>query len=334
MRVLPPKGLDMTINIGHKTTNNGLCQTASAGVPGERMRAAVWVFGAAPAPHSRASHAVDVSRDDQRERRPRVLIAVPIARQTHARAGARPLSRKPNAANARQPAPGIRNNAGRRVRILGDQVETREIVGVIAIVKHVNLNEEPRAAMYVPLAQYPPPDVNIAVRTAGPLHLGTEIQDTVRSLERDEAISAVRPMEEILAASVAQPRFSAMLLAIFAVLALLLAAVGIYGLVAYTASQRTREIGIRIALGAARHDILGMVLADGLWLVLAGTAIGLIIALAFTRLLRGMLFGVHATDPVTFAGVTGLLLCASLAACWVPARRATRVDPIVALRQE
>jgi putative ABC transport system permease protein len=226
------------------------------------------------------------------------------------------------------------NPMGRRLRIVGDQIEAREIVGVIATVKHVNLNEEPRAAMYVPLAQYPPPDLNIAIRTAGPLHLGTEIQDTVRSLERDEAISAVRPMEEVLATSVAQPRFSALLLSVFAALALLLAAVGVYGLVAYTANQRTREIGIRIALGAARHNILGMVLADGLWLVLAGTAIGLTIALVFTRLLRGMLFGVNATDPVTFAVVSALLLCVSLAACWVPARRATRVNPIIALRHE
>jgi putative ABC transport system permease protein len=229
---------------------------------------------------------------------------------------------------------GGQNPMGRRLRIVGDQIEAREIVGVIATVKHGNLNEEPRAAMYVPLAQYPPPDLNIAIRTAGPLHLGTEIQDTVRSLERDEAISAVRPMEEVLATSVAQPRFSALLLSVFAALALLLAAVGVYGLVAYTANQRTREIGIRIALGAAPHDILGMVLAGGLWLVLAGTAIGLTIALVFTRLLRGMLFGVNATDPVTFAVVSALLLCVSLAACWVPARRATRVNPIIALRHE
>jgi len=141
-------------------------------------------------------------------------------------------------------------------------------------------------------------------------------------------------MEEILATSLAQPRFSATLLGVFAVLALLLAAVGLYGLVAYTASQRTREIGIRIALGAASHDILGMVLAGGLWLVLAGTATGLTIALALTRLLRGLLFGVSTTDPVTFAVVTALLLCVSLAACLSPARRATRVNPIVALRHE
>jgi putative ABC transport system permease protein len=226
------------------------------------------------------------------------------------------------------------NPIGRRLRITSDLADTREIVGVIATVKHGSLNEEPRAAMYVPLAQYSPPDLAVVVRTSGTQRSAAAIQATLKSLERLEAISPVRPMSAVLAMSVARPRLSAMLLGVFAAAALLLAGVGIYGLVAYTASQRTCEIGIRIALGAGHHDVLGMVLAGGLRLSLAGTAVGLATALTFSRLLRGMLFGVSATDPVTVALVTLLLLGVSLAACWVPARRAMRVDPIVALRHE
>jgi putative ABC transport system permease protein len=227
-----------------------------------------------------------------------------------------------------------KNPIGQRVKILGDSAATREIVGVVGTLKHGELNEMPRSAMYVPLAQYPPPDMNLVVRTAAPLQLAAAIQETVSSLDKDEAISVVRSMDDVVGASVAQPRFSAQLLGLFATMALVLAAVGIYGLIAYTVSQRTHEIGIRMALGATRGDVSRMVLAHGLRLALAGAAIGLAGALALTRLLRGMLFGVSATDPFTFAAVTALLLGVALIACWIPARRAMRVDPMIALRYE
>jgi putative ABC transport system permease protein len=227
-----------------------------------------------------------------------------------------------------------KNPVGQHLNILEDPAKSREIVGIVGTIKHGELNEGPRAAMYVPLPQFPPPDLNLVVRTAAPLQLAAAIQDMVISLDKDEAISVVRSMDDVVAASVSQPRFSAQLLGLFATLALILAAVGIYGLIAYTVSQRTHEIGIRMALGATRADVLRMVLARGLRLALAGTAIGLVGALALTRLLRGMLFGVSATDPVTFAAVTALLIGVSLAACLVPARRAMRVDPMIALRYE
>jgi putative ABC transport system permease protein len=230
---------------------------------------------------------------------------------------------------------GGKNPIGHRVQIVGDEFKAREIVGIVGTIKHGMLDESPRAAMYVPLAQSPPPDMNIVVRTAGnPLLLASGLNDAVHSMDKDQAVSAVRSMDGIVSASVAQPRFSSELLGLFAVLALILAAVGLYGLIAYTVTQRTHEIGIRMALGAAPADIRRMVLSRGLRLSLAGTAIGVVGAVALTRLMRDLLYGVTATDPATFIGVTALLTIVALAASYLPARRAMRVDPIIALRYE
>jgi putative ABC transport system permease protein len=230
---------------------------------------------------------------------------------------------------------GGKNPIGHRVQIAGDEIKAREIVGIVGTIKHGMLDESPRAAMYVPLAQSHPPDMNVVVRTAGnPLLLAAGLSDAVHSLDKDQAVSAVRSMDDIVSASVAQPRFSSELLGLFAVLALLLAAVGLYGLIAYTVTQRTHEIGIRMALGADPGDIRRMVLARGMRLALAGAAIGIVGALALTRLMRDLLYGVTATDPVTFIGVTAMLTIVALAASYMPARRAMRVDPIVALRYE
>jgi putative ABC transport system permease protein len=230
---------------------------------------------------------------------------------------------------------GGKNPIGHRVQIAGDEIKVREIVGIVGTIKHGMLDESPRAAMYVPLAQSHPPDMNIVVRTAGnPLLLATGLSDAVHSMDKDQAVSAVRSMDDIVSASVAQPRFSSELLGMFAVLALVLAAVGLYGLIAYTVTQRTHEIGIRMSLGAAPGDIRRMVLARGMRLALAGVAIGVVGALALTRLMRDLLYGVTATDPATFIGVTALLTIVALAASYLPARRAMRVDPIIALRYE
>lgn len=147
-------------------------------------------------------------------------------------------------------------------------------------------------------------------------------------------MAAVRTMDQLLADSVSRSRFTMLLLGIFAAVALVLAAVGIYGLIAYSVTQRTPELGIRMALGAQRRDVLRLVLTHGTRLTLLGVAIGVLAALALSRVLSTLLFGISATDPLTFAGVAGLLSVVALLACFIPARRATRVDPLIALRYE
>jgi putative ABC transport system permease protein len=230
---------------------------------------------------------------------------------------------------------GKNNPNGNHISIIGDSIETREIVGVVETIKHGSLDETPRAAMYILIDQSAPPDMNLVVRSSGnPLQLASAVRDEVRALDPNQAISTIRSMDEIVSGSVAQPRFASQILALFAVLALLLAAVGLYGLIAYTVSQRTHEIGIRMALGAEPRDVLKLVIGQGLKLALAGAAIGIVGALALTRLMQGLLFQVSPTDPVTFIGVTALLTVVALAASYLPARRAMRVDPMIALRYE
>jgi putative ABC transport system permease protein len=228
-----------------------------------------------------------------------------------------------------------KNPVGQRLHVSGDPVKTREVVGVVGTIKHGSLDEMPRAAMYIPVDQYPPPDMNVVVRSSGnPLQLSVALRDQVSALDSNQAISAVRSMDDVVSGSVAQPRFASQILALFAVLALILAAVGLYGLIAYTVAQRTHEIGIRMALGAAPRDVLKLVIGQGLKLASAGAAIGIVGALSLSRLMQGLLFQVSPTDPVTFIGVTALLTIVALAASYIPARRAMRVDPMIALRYE
>jgi putative ABC transport system permease protein len=160
------------------------------------------------------------------------------------------------------------------------------------------------------------------------------VRGQIAALNKDQAVFNVRTMEQIVSESVAPRRFSMLLLAVFAVVALALAVIGIYGMLSYAVAQRTREIGLRMTLGAQRTDVMRLVIGHGMKLAVAGVVAGLIASFALTRTMRNLLFGVSATDPITFASITLLLAVVALLACWLPARRATKVDPMVALRYE
>ena len=235
---------------------------------------------------------------------------------------------------------GSANPIGKRLAFLAPHSSSAftslaTIVGVVGGVNQHGLDVPRPAQMYVPVSQNSYGGVNIVVRTT--MSAGsavTALQRVVTQLDRDLALSGVRTMQDVIASSVSAPRFMAGLLAVFAAFAVLVAAVGLYGLMAYSVSQRTNEIGIRMALGAQRSAVLRLVLHGGMRLALLGACVGLALALALGRFLQSLLFGMRATDPPTLIGVSLLLLLVSLAACYVPARRATRVDPIVALRSD
>jgi predicted permease len=234
---------------------------------------------------------------------------------------------------------------GKTVDIGGDS-HAFEIVGIVGHVKHWGLEEDAKAPvrneMYFSSMQMSGPllpiqmkDISVVVRASGsPAALIAPIRKAIASFDGAAVVYNVQPMDELLASSLAERRFSMTLLAIFAAIALLLAMIGIYGVVSYLAGQRTHEIGVRIALGAQRRDILGIVLGAGGKMALAGIAFGLVASLGLTRFMAAMLFGVSATDPLTYGAVVLIFFAVVLAACWIPARRAMRIDPMVALRYE
>jgi ABC-type antimicrobial peptide transport system permease subunit len=198
---------------------------------------------------------------------------------------------------------------------------------------HQGLEKDPSPAIFRPFDQYPLSGAAFAVRTSGdPLKFVHAVRDQVLALDRDQPISSVQTMEDLIEAEGGQRRVTLMLLGCFAGAALLLAVIGIYGVVAYSVAQRTQEVGIRRALGARDLDILRLVVGHGLALTLAGIALGIGAALALTRILSTLLFRTSAADPATFAGVALLFLAVALAASYIPARRAARLDPTTALR--
>jgi putative ABC transport system permease protein len=212
---------------------------------------------------------------------------------------------------------------------------TGEIVGVVGDVKADGLDSETRPMIYWPYPQFPTIFNSIVVRTEGdPLSVVAAVKSQIWSVDPDQPIPSVGTMDRVVANSVAARRFNMLLLGLFAAVALALAAVGIYGVISYTVSQRTHEIGIRVALGARGSDVLRLVAGQGMALAVTGVLLGLAAAFGLTRLMTSLLFGVSPTDGATFAVIAILLTCVALAACIVPARRATKVDPMVALRYE
>jgi putative ABC transport system permease protein len=220
----------------------------------------------------------------------------------------------------------------------------RVVVGVVADVKMDALNEKrPAPALYAPLAQVSPPTggewrsfgMSLAVRTTGdPLNAASMITNAIRDVDPEVPLLNVQTMNESVSASLSSQRFTMLLLAAFAGTALVLAAAGIYGVMAYTVTRRTREIGVRMALGAVTGDVFKLVIGQGMWTTGIGVLIGVAGSFVLSRAMQSLLFGVRATDPLTVIGVVLLLVAVSLLACWIPARRATKVDPLVALRYE
>jgi putative ABC transport system permease protein len=225
---------------------------------------------------------------------------------------------------------------GKRIKIGPPENEPWvTIVGVVGNVNHTGLDAEPDFATYEPHAKRPWSSMTLLVRTAGdPNSVAAPVQRELKNAEKEVLIEDVVTMNRRLDLSVAPQRMNVVLLATFAFIALVLAAVGIYGIMAHSVTQRTQEIGLRMALGAQLRDVLAMVLRSGMSLALIGIAIGLAGAFALTRLMRTLLFGVTPTDAVTFASVAVILFVVAFLACYIPARRATRVDPLVALRYE
>jgi putative ABC transport system permease protein len=215
------------------------------------------------------------------------------------------------------------------------QNEWIEVVGVVGHTAHEGLDADPRLQLYLSYRQATRPFMAVAVRTTGsPDRYVNLVRDAVRSVDPDQPISGVSDMEELLSKSVGQRRLSMLLLSLFSGIALVLASIGIYGVMSYSVTQRSRELGVRIALGADRGDVLRLVLRQGMGLALAGIGIGLAAALALTRLIESQLYGVAATDPLTFVLVAGVLATTALVANLIPAFRAMRMDPAVVLREE
>jgi putative ABC transport system permease protein len=223
---------------------------------------------------------------------------------------------------------------GKRLDISGPTY-MREIVGVVGDVKQESLRTPTPPQVYEPFSQKPGRSFHVLLRvSANPAQFAETVRQEVRAIDNAQPISEARPMEAIVAQSLMRDRFSALILGAFGCLALILAAVGIYGVIAYSVAQRTNEIGVRMALGAQGADVVRLVLRQGLRLVIIGVVIGLLISTVATRVLAAVLFGISPIDPLTFGVIALLLSLVALLACWIPARRATKVDPLVALRCE
>jgi predicted permease len=261
-------------------------------------------------------------------------MQVPILRGrdfTERDADAAPRAVVINDALAARYWPGL-DPIGKRIRLGG---ESLTVIGVVGNFKVRGLNEEPWPALFLSLLQYYRPDTTLHVRTKGdPAAFAADLRAAVQALDPNLPLFSVRTLEDHTGAATFVHRLGGSMLGAFGGLALLLAAIGVYGVVSFGVSQRTREIGIRMALGASRRDIFRLVVGQGTRLALIGMSAGLVLALGVTHFLEKVLFNVSARDPLTIGGVMVLLAASALLACYLPARRATKVDPMVALRYE
>jgi putative ABC transport system permease protein len=225
---------------------------------------------------------------------------------------------------------------GKRIKLGSVEKDPlRTIVGVVGDVRHQGLDDQPEMQAYVPHAQWTDSYVMLVIRTSvDPASLTAAVRNEIRTVDAGAPVYQIATMRQLVSNSVAQRRFTLLLLGLFAAIALLMAAIGIYGVISYTVAQRTREIGIRVALGAQTGDVLKLIIRHGMILAGAGASIGLAGALGLTRLMESLLFGVSSRDPLTFAAIPLLLVMVALLACYIPARRAMKVDPLVALRCE
>jgi putative ABC transport system permease protein len=210
------------------------------------------------------------------------------------------------------------------------------VIGVVKDVRQFELNADPKPQMYLTYAQagFFAPRYVVVRTNVEPLSLASTVRGAVWEIDKNQPVSNIRTMQDVLSGSIARQRFSMLLLGIFAAVALALAAIGIYGVISYSVAQRTREIGIRMALGAQSRDVLKLVISQGMRLAIVGVAVGLMGAFVLTRLMQSLMFGVSVTDPMTFGLIAFLLTGVALLACYVPARRATKVDHMIALRYE
>src|SRR5205807_4634197 len=224
---------------------------------------------------------------------------------------------------------------GKRVSVSGPEGPFLEVVGVARDGKYRSLGEAPHPYIYQPLLQSYDPKMTLVVRTTGPPQsVATAMREQIRALDSNLPVADVKTLRDQLDLSLFPSRVAAWTLGGFGLLALLLAAIGIYGVVSYSVAQRTREIGVRMALGAKEKDVLRLVLGQGLFVIAVGLVLGLLLAVASTRVIVGFLYGVGAADPLTFAGVPLVLGFVAVVASYIPARRSTKIDPLVALRYE
>jgi putative ABC transport system permease protein len=230
--------------------------------------------------------------------------------------------------------PGI-DPVGKQLEVSWDGSGPDEIVGVVGDIREGALNKEPEPAIYWSHARESYSGMALIVRTSGDAsRFVSAVQKEIRAIDPEQPIADVRTMKEVISRSIARPRFNTMLLSIFAGVALILASVGLYGVMNYSATQRTHEVGIRMALGATRADIMRLVVGNGMMLTVTGIVIGVLASWGLTRVMANLLFGVTATDLPTYVGVSAVLATVALIANYIPARRATRVDPVIALRYE